>query len=116
MLFSQDRSQLRGFFYEAWRKHTAGEPLEPMETIVAAVVAEHPEYHALLADPDAGLDRDYTPEGGESNPFLHMGMHIALREQLTSQRPAGIVDAHEALAARLGDGHEADYLDCVRRL
>lgn len=86
-----------------------------LETIIADVIRLHPEYHALLEDGGRNLDKDWLPEGGETNPFLHMGMHIAIREQLSIDRPAGIKTAHAALLARTGDAHAAEHamLECL---
>ncbi|HXH04121.1 MAG TPA: DUF1841 family protein [Candidatus Competibacteraceae bacterium] len=109
MLFGQDRDQLRRFFCEVWRKHLGGEALEPLESLIAQVIAQHPEYHALLTDPERALERDWLPEMGETNPFLHMGMHIAIQEQLGVQRPAGILEVYQALCRRVGDAHEAEH-------
>jgi hypothetical protein len=103
-----DREQMRAFFRETWRKAQAGETLQPMERIVAGVIEEHPEYHGLITGEDA-LHRDWTPEQGETNPFLHMGMHIALREQAGADRPAGIHALIEQLALHIGDLHEAEH-------
>lgn len=109
-LFSgQSREQLRRMYAQAWRKYTARQPLEPLEAQVAAVIAEHPEYVPLLeSDPEA-LKADYTPEGGRANPFLHMGLHLAIREQVATDRPSGIAQIHHALASRLGDPHAAEH-------
>jgi len=113
-MFSNDRSQLRQLFYQAWQGRLDGRPLEPLEMQIADIVAQHPEYHALLAD-EAQRDRDYLPENGETNPFLHMAMHLALHEQLATGRPAGIVEVHARLARRLGDAHAAEHrmMDCL---
>ena len=89
MWIGKDRESLRGFFVATWRKHREGRPLEPVERLIAEVAAQHPEYHGEL-DGDDALDRDYSPEAGVSNPFLHMSMHIALHEQLAARRPEGI--------------------------
>ena len=88
--------------------------MQPLEQLVAAVVERHPEYHAAL-EGDAPGDRDYLPEMGESNPFLHMGMHIAIEEQLAAGRPAGLAEIYQALAARCGDAHEAEHrmMECL---
>jgi hypothetical protein len=116
MLFGNDRTALRRFYLEAWRKLRENQPLEPLERQVAEVVAEHPEYHALLENEDT-LAQDYSPEMGQSNPFLHMGMHLAIREQLGADRPAGIVTAYRALLLRLGDAHEVEHhmMECLGR-
>jgi len=139
MLYGQDRGQLRDMFYSVWRKLVERQPLEPLEAIVAEVIQMHPEYRPTLDDP-AFRERDYLPELGETNPFLHMALHISIREQLGTDRPPGVGAAHAALLAHCGDAHNAehlmmeclaeslwqaqrngtapaeqDYLDCVRR-
>ncbi len=108
MIFSQDRNELRRMYAEAWRKRTAGEPLSPLETQIADVIAEHPEYHDAL-DGDS-LAEDFSPEQGRSNPFLHMGLHLALREQVATDRPAGIAAVHRRIASASGDVHAAEHL------
>ena len=114
MLFGQDRHALRQIFFRAWRKHGAGEPLDDAEKLVVSVAQRHPEYHALLAD-DSAATRDWSPEQGESNPFLHMAMHIAIEEQFAIDRPPGIRAGYQALLKEFGDEHEAQHrmLDCL---
>jgi hypothetical protein len=104
----QQRDALRRMYLEAWQRHSEGLPLTPLQAQVADVVALHPEYHSLLT-PDA-LDRDWTPEQGQTNPFLHMGMHLALREQVSTDRPKGIRDVHTLLMRRHDSAHEAEHL------
>jgi hypothetical protein len=108
VLLPSDREGLRAFYLEAWRKRRQGLPAEPLEIQVADVIEEHPEYHALFERGERALDQDWTPEDGESNPFLHMGLHLGLREQVATGRPAGIAAIHRSLAARLGV-HEAEH-------
>lgn len=103
----QQRDALRRMYLEAWLRHQEGLPLTPLQAQVADVVALHPEYHTLLT-PDA-LDRDWTPEQGQTNPFLHMGMHLALREQVATDRPKGIRDVHALLVRRHDSDHEAEH-------
>jgi hypothetical protein len=105
----QNRNQLRSMYQEAWRKFSAQAPLEPLEAQLAAVVAEHPEYIPWAEGGDAALGAEFTPEGGRDNPFLHMGLHLALREQVATNRPAGIAEIHQKLAERLGGAHEAEH-------
>ena len=113
-MFGQDRQQLRQFFKTSWDKRLAGQPLQALEQIVAQVVEQHPEYHAALADPDA-LERDYSVETGQTNPWLHMAMHVTIAEQVGSDRPAGFRSAYQATVLRLGDPHQADHaiLECL---
>ena len=105
----QDRSGLRRLYVEAWRKHRAGRPLEPLEHQIVTVIEQHPEYHVLLEDEAEALGRDFTPEAGQSNPFLHMGLHLAIREQAATDRPSGIAAIRIQLAERLADPHEAEH-------
>jgi hypothetical protein len=105
----QDRSGLRRHYLEAWRKRCTGAPLEPLEFQLVTLIEQHPEYHALLEDEALALARDYQPESGQSNPFLHLGLHLAIREQVATDRPPGIAAVHRELARRLGDAHEAEH-------
>jgi hypothetical protein len=83
---SQSREELRRAYVEAWRKHRERLPMEPLEAQIANVIALHPEYQAdLEGSPDA-IARDYSPESGQSNPFLHMGLHLAVRDQIATDR------------------------------
>jgi hypothetical protein len=105
----QGRDSLRRSYLDAWRKHRESLPMEPLEHQLATVVEQHPEYHAFIeGDPEA-INRDFTPEGGQSNPFLHMGLHLAIREQVATNRPAGIAAIHADLCRRTGDLHEAEH-------
>ena len=108
MIFGQQRDQFRQVFVDVWRKHCEGAPLEPLEQSIAAVIGVHPEYHGMLAEPDSLL-RDFPVEGEGSNPFLHMGMHITIIEQITSDRPAGIRAAYDGLRGRFADTHALEH-------
>lgn len=115
MFFGQNREQLRRFYLQAWRNHLEGRPIEPLEGMIIDVITLHPEYQDLLADEERALSADYSPEKGQSNPFLHMGMHLAIREQLSTRRPDGINAAYEALQKRSGDRHQAEHamMECL---
>jgi hypothetical protein len=104
----QNRDQMRRMYLEAWRKYSAKAPLEPLEAQLAAVIAEHPEYVTWLEADEKALGAEFTPEGGQQNPFLHMGLHLAIREQVATNRPAGIAEVHAKLSTRLG-AHEAEH-------
>jgi len=114
-MFNPTREQSREFLFDLWAKHLARTPLTPLETMALAIVLEHPEYHAVLGDRERYLDRDWRPEGGETNPFLHLAMHLAIEEQVSIDQPPGIRAAVEALAERRGSMHEArhEVMDCL---
>ena len=113
MIFGQDRNQLRTMYAEAWRKQCERLPMSPLEAQIAAIVELHPEYHADVTSDD--LDLDYTPDGGQTNPFLHMGLHLGIREQVSTNRPPGIANIHEELRVKFGDAHAAEHqmIDCL---
>ncbi len=115
MIFRNNRDDLRRFYIDSWRKYRNKEMLQPLETMVAEVISQHPEYHALLEKGEAFLDQDFMPEQGQTNPFLHMGMHLAIREQLGTERPFGIKEVHTTLLMRIGDPHEVEHrmLECL---
>ena len=107
-MFTPSSDDVRRFFCEAFRKQRAGEILSPMDAIAADWIREHPEYEAVLADVDTALARNYSVEGGETNPFLHLSMHLSIAEQVSIDQPPGIRAACQALTAKLG-AHEAHH-------
>ncbi len=115
MIFSSDREKLRQQYIDVWNKASQNLKLEPLEEIIADVIRDHPEYHALLGSGTAALHSEYYPEHGQSNPFLHMGMHIALREQVASDRPSGITDLTRKLLLKYRDSHEMEHqmMECL---
>jgi len=117
-MYGNDRTSMRRVFIDAWRKQRQGMPLQPLEVLIAEVIALHPEYHGLLRDPDRVLDKDYTPEAGETNPFLHLGMHVSLREQLGTDRPRGIAALYQQLSRRAADPHQAEHwlMECLGQI
>ena len=114
-MFNPSREQVRRFLIEAWRKRRDGQPATPLEILAADIVTMHPEYHALLASGDDAVDRDWTPEQGEANPFLHLSLHLAIEEQLSIDQPPGIRGLFEQLMVRRGERHAATHavLDCL---
>lgn len=108
MLFSNDRAALRRMYQQAWQRACEGAPLEPLDAQIAQVIREHPEYHALVQDAHT-LDRDWTPDHGETNPFLHMSLHLAIREQCATDRPQGIGDVRVQLTDQHASAHEAEH-------
>ncbi|ALP52493.1 hypothetical protein Tel_04645 [Candidatus Tenderia electrophaga] len=117
-MFGNDRNQLRQYFVDVWHKAQNDVALEPLEKMVADTIQLHPEYQTTLSDPDKALGKEYLPESGESNPFMHMGMHIAIHEQLNANRPAGIRAIYQQLCARHGDAHEAEHqmMECLAEM
>lgn len=115
MFFSQDRIQLRRIFFQAWQKSKSQQTLDPMEQVIVNVLQLHPEYHKFFDNPETNLDKDFSPEIGQTNPFLHLSMHISVHEQLSINQPIGIQDYYQKLLKKTNDQHETEHLmmDCV---
>lgn len=115
MFAGQDRGQTRAVFFRAWRAHLEGRPLAGVEKLIVQIALQHPEYHVLLDQPETARDRDYFPDSGTTNPFLHLGMHIAIEEQLSVDQPQGICGYYQALLKRLPDEHAVQHrmMDCL---
>src|SRR4029079_17512983 len=111
-MFNPSREEVRETFFAAWRKYRAGQPLVGIEALAVDVILLHPEYHDVLSHPARYRDRDYVDE---SNPFLHMSLHVALEEQLSIDQPPGIRAAWDLLLERWGDRHDALHqaLECL---
>jgi hypothetical protein len=103
------RGQLRLSYAEAWAKHLAGVPLTAQEALIVDVISAHPEYQGVVSDVDTALSFEPGSAGVAENPFLHMGLHLAVREQLSIDRPQGVRDLHRQLQARYGDSHAAQH-------
>jgi len=104
----QSRDQLRETYRAAWRRFKQQHTLSPLDKQVVAVISEHPEYHVIVESAAADL-ANYSPRSGQLNPWLHMGLHLAIREQVATNRPYGIADVHAKLAKSAGDAHEAEH-------
>lgn len=114
-MFNPSRDQVRQFFFDAWRKHGKREVLAGLDAVAVGIMLLHPEYQPVLDDPERYRDREYRPDAGDTNPFLHMSMHLAIEEQLSIDQPAGIKGEFARLAARLGDRHAAchEVMECL---
>ena len=113
MIFPQDRDELRQMYADAWRKKQNGEILSPLEAQIATVLEDHPEYRSALGE--EGMAESYVPEQGKTNPFLHMGLHLSIRDQVATDRPSGISTVYQQLIRKYSNHHEAEHrmLDCL---
>lgn len=103
------REQLRKTYADAWRKHLTNSPLTPLEAMITDVIGAHPEYHAVVADGDTAQAFEPSTAGDTENPFLHMGLHLAVREQVSIDRPPGVRDLLHQLQGRHGNLHTAEH-------
>lgn len=117
-MFEPSQADVRRFFcgvYTKWRHH---QPLDALETLVSQWLAEHPEYHSDFADVQTALTRMYDVQAGQTNPFLHVSMHVSISEQCSIDQPQGIRSAVERLSARRDSLHDAhhDVMEALGRM
>ncbi len=117
-MFTPSQHDVRRFFCETYRKLRANEILTPIEAIARDWVALHPEYDEALSDVEQALAADYSIERGDSNPFLHLSMHLSIAEQVSIDQPPGVRAAFLTLARRLDSEHEAHHqiMECLGQM
>ncbi|MEO6823461.1 MAG: DUF1841 family protein [Nitrosospira sp.] len=117
-MFNPSREEVRQFFFDTWQKYRQREMLSAMEDMALEVILVHPEYQAMLDDAERHHDKDYLPEMDDTNPFLHMSMHIAVKEQLSIDQPAGIRKRFEYLLKETGNEHDAVHqvMECLAEM
>jgi hypothetical protein len=115
LLFDPSRDDARNFLFESWRKRRAGELLTPLEDLAAQLIGKHPEYFDVLENPERYQERDYQPEQGQANPFLHLMMHLTIEEQISIDQPVGIRAHFTRLTQKLGSEHDAQHciMECL---
>ncbi|SDK81227.1 protein of unknown function [Methylophilus rhizosphaerae] len=114
-LFNPSRDEVRQFFFDAWQKFRQQQALTDLEKMAVGIMHAHPEYHTLLDQPEHYLQQAYYPEMGETNPFLHMSLHLSIQEQISINQPPGITQAYGKLCTRYREEHEAQHalLECL---
>lgn len=114
-LFNPSRDQVRQFFFDTWGKFRQQQPLSPLEVMAIEIIQMHPEYHHVLDAPERYLDQPYFPEMGETNPFLHMSLHLSILEQVSIDQPPGIARYYQSLREKRGSKLEAqhDLMECL---
>jgi hypothetical protein len=117
-MFTPSQADVRRFFCSVYAKARTNQPMEAIETIAGQWLDEHPEYQADFADADAALGKMYDVEGGKTNPFLHLSMHLSISEQCSIDQPRGIRQAVELLTAKRNSLHDAHHetMDCLGQM
>ena len=114
-LFNPSRDDVRDFFFASWRKYNTQLPLTDLEKMTVSIMLMHPEYHTILNAPEQFKEQAYFPELGETNPFLHMSLHLSILEQISINQPIGISDIYATLKNHYQNEHDAqhDILECL---
>lgn len=108
-MFNPSQEEVRRFFCDAYRKMIANEILTPLEAIAVDWIRLHPEYHEILSDVEQAIQATFSVESGQTNPFLHLSMHLSIAEQISIDQPRGVKLASQQLAQRFGDMHQAHH-------
>lgn len=114
-MYSPSQDDVRRFFCQVYAKQRSQTLMDPLEVLAGEWVAEHPEYHAVLADEANALAQQFTGENGQNNPFLHLSMHLSISEQCSIDQPRGIRQAVELLALKRNNLHGAHHevMECL---
>lgn len=104
-----DPTALRRIYFDAWQKHLAGSLLNPMESIIVDLIQNHPEYHPLFETPQHYENIEQEKFTLESNPFFHLGLHIAIKEQVMMDKPLGVRALYHTLLRRFGNELQAEH-------
>lgn len=114
-MFNPSRDEARMFLIEAWRKRRTSSLLTPLEDLAAQLIEKHPEYYSILENPERYQDKDYTPDQGATNPFLHLMMHLTIEEQISINQPHGIRAHFQRLTAKHEAEHDAQHqmMECL---
>lgn len=75
-------NEYRVFFLQAWKKHLQGSKLSDLESQVRDVLLLYPQYISEL-----NQDKTYPLE---DNPYIQMGLHLTVWDQVRTNRPEGI--------------------------
>ncbi|PCJ49812.1 MAG: hypothetical protein COA74_04695 [Gammaproteobacteria bacterium] len=108
-MYGQDRDKLRGIWFESWQNYRDKKTLIPLHQELVNIIKLHPEYQLIFDNPEQYLGKEYLPEFGETNPFLHLSMHQGMHEQLSSNRPTGIREVYANLCKKIGDPHDTEH-------
>lgn len=111
---NQDSSNLsqhdtRKIFYEAWQKELHGQPISPLEALIVDVIKRHPEYQHIFSHQEAFENFQINLNNGQPNPFFHLGLHVAVLEQVQADRPQGIKQIYQRLHNKYHDQTEVEH-------
>lgn len=108
MFYNETVQDTRQLFFKSWEKYSLKTPLTPLEAQLVDVIKIHPEYHNILKAQN--VSATFFAEQGQSNPFLHMGLHLSIRDQIATDRPKGIALVYSRLLKKHSDVHVVEHL------
>ena len=114
-MYTNNRETYRQAFFIVWQKYQKKLPLESVEAHLIDIILLHPEYHPLLDKAAAYQNQEFAIE---ENPFFHMSLHLALREQIQTNRPMGIKAIQQQLIEKYFDAHDVEHkmMQCLAQI
>ena len=109
MLYNGNRADMRDGYFIAWQAYKDNQPLEPVQQQIVDVIRYHPQYFDIFDHPDEYRDKEYSPHSGETNPFLHLAVHLVIRDQVATDKPVGIRKLYQKHLANMDDAHNAEH-------
>lgn len=104
-----NRNDTRKVFFDAWQKEIHSQPVTPLESIIIDVIKRHPEYQSIFSHQETFENFQLSQNSNQPNPFFHLSLHVAIIEQIQSDRPQGIRDIYKRLLNKYHDQTEAEH-------
>ena len=102
-MYDVNTTDVRRFFGHVWQLRQQPHLLDALQQKALRIMEAHPEYAHYLNHIERYLDHNWTPEQGETNPFLHLSLHLSIQEQVGIDQPFGIRAIHQKLVGMHND-------------
>ena len=102
-MYDVNTHDVRRYFGHVWQNRLNPLQLDALQQKALRIIEAHPEYQIYLEQVEEYLDKNWTPEQGETNPFLHLSLHLSIQEQVGIDRPFGIRAIHQKLIGMHND-------------
>ena len=102
-MYDVNTTDVRRFFGHVWQLRQQPHLLDALQHKALRIMEAHPEYAHYLNHIERYLDHNWTPEQGETNPFLHLSLHLSIQEQVGIDQPFGIRAIHQKLVGMHND-------------
>ena len=110
---NMDRAQNRKLFHMLWERAQNDDfaGLDDEQRRIAEALKLHAdEYHNVFEFSDVVPDREFDPQKGEVNPFLHISIHAAVQAQLEAKDPIEVLQFYNAMRKKKCSHHDALHL------
>ena len=102
-MYDVNTHDVRRYFGHVWKNRLNPLQLDALQQKALRIIEAHPEYQTYLEHIEDYLDKNWTPEQGETNPFLNLSLHLSIQEQVGIDQPFGIRSIHQKLIGMHND-------------